>query len=161
MITLNRNVLLVDLDALLAAHTTTAQLATTQASTPEEESAPTAPTPATLVTLQAPAPAASADSTSSKASAKPAAPLELSLSTESANAHQESFPTVSVLPAAAQASQQSMVLANLATLTAPNAQEPSAHVPPAFQAQSLTQIPPDVSQKLNAPTAKISAVAFV
>jgi len=81
---------------LLVLLTATAQLAKTQPSLPEEVSAPTALTHATLVMPLEPAPVASADSTSSKVLVKLPVLLELFPLMESANALQASFPTVNV-----------------------------------------------------------------
>lgn len=81
---------------LLVLLTATAQLAKTQLSLPEEVSALTVLTHATLVMPLEHAPVVSADSTSSKVLAKLPVLLELSPLTESANALQESFLTVNV-----------------------------------------------------------------
>ena len=88
-----RDALLVDLDVPPAQPSTSAPLARTLPSAPEEESAPTAPTPVPLVMELELALHASADSSTSKDHARPHAPMEPLPSMESANASQESFPS--------------------------------------------------------------------
>ena len=89
-----RDALPVDLDVPLAQPSTSVPLARTLQSAPEEESAPTAPTPVPLVMELELALHASADSSTSKDHARPHAPMEPPLSMESANANQESFLSV-------------------------------------------------------------------
>lgn len=118
-----RNASTAALDAPPAHPTTIAQAAPMPRSPPEVESAQIAPILAPLVTAQEPAPLASQASTTSKAHAKLPAPSVPPPSTESANAPQESSPTVSASLLAAQASLLLEEVANLATPTALNAQE--------------------------------------
>ena len=88
-----RDALPVDLDVPLAQPSTSVPLARTLQSAPEEESAPTAPTPVPLVMELELALHASADSSTSKDHARPHALTEPPPSTESANANQESSPS--------------------------------------------------------------------
>lgn len=89
----SKGALPVDPDVPPAQPSTSAPLARTPQSAPEEESAPTAPTPVPLVTEPELALHASAGSSTSKDHARPHAPMEPPPSTESANANQESFPS--------------------------------------------------------------------
>ena len=86
-----RDVLLVELDVPLAQLSTTAPLARTQPSIPEEEFVQTVPILALLVTEPELAHHASVDSTTSKELVNNLAPMEPIPSTEFVNVNQESF----------------------------------------------------------------------
>ena len=90
------DVLLVDQDVPLAQPSTSAPLARTLLSLPEEEFAQTAPTLALLVMELELAPHASVDSTTSKVPVNSLAPMEPTPSTESANVNPELFLLASV-----------------------------------------------------------------
>ena len=92
MTEIQKDALLVDLDAPLVQLTTIAPPAKTQPSTLEVEFAPTVLTHVPLVTEPEPAHHASVDSSTSKDHAKLLVLMELLPSTESANVNQESFP---------------------------------------------------------------------
>ena len=81
----------VDPDVPLAQLSTTAPLARTQPSIPEEEFVQTVPILALLVTELELVPPVSADSTTSKVPVSNPVPMEPIPSTESANVNQESF----------------------------------------------------------------------
>ena len=134
---------------------TSAPPAPTQISGQEPVSVLTVPTLAHLATDQEHVLHVSVDSTTSKENANTLVQLELDLSMEFVNAHQELFQQVSVLLVAVQVSLQSMAVADLVMPTVPNVQAAFMLAPSVFQDSQSTQQLKNVLLKSTVPMAKI------